>query len=158
MAELNLASMTDASLRALHGELVSELRRAPSPAQWWLAWYQAISLLKGNAPRLFEAFTAHYRHRPRGWHMRTRALPRNGPHLARASRGSSREKDPTPGGSAACSPALFRTRGDPSRPLEPWAICAFAHESGGVSPMRPKICPSPNRGGAHGATTDAWLE
>ena len=61
MAELNLASMTDESLRALHGELVSELRRAPSPAQWWLARYQAISLLKGNAPRLFEALTAHYR-------------------------------------------------------------------------------------------------
>jgi len=61
MAELNLASMTDESLRALHGELVSELRRAPSPAQWWLARYQAIALLKGNAPRLFEALTAHYR-------------------------------------------------------------------------------------------------
>jgi hypothetical protein len=53
--------MTDESLRALHGELVSELRRAPSPAQWWLARYQAIALLKGNAPRLFEALTAHYR-------------------------------------------------------------------------------------------------
>ena len=60
MAELNLASMTDASLRALHGELVSELRRAPSPAQWWLARYQAISLLKRDSPRLFEALTAHY--------------------------------------------------------------------------------------------------
>jgi hypothetical protein len=40
---------------------VSELRRAPSAAQWWLARYQAISLLKGNAPRLFEALTTHYR-------------------------------------------------------------------------------------------------
>jgi len=37
------------------------LSGAPSPAQWWLARYQAISLLKGNAPRLFEALTAHYR-------------------------------------------------------------------------------------------------
>ena len=60
MAELSLASMTDASLRALHGALVSELRRAPSPAQWWLARYQAISLLKRDNPRLFEALTAHY--------------------------------------------------------------------------------------------------
>jgi hypothetical protein len=51
--------MTDESLRALHGELVSKLQRAPSPAQWWLARYQATSLL--NAPRLFEALTAHYR-------------------------------------------------------------------------------------------------
>ena len=50
--------MTDASLRALHGELVSEL--PPSPAQWWLARYQAISLLKRDSPRLFEALTAHY--------------------------------------------------------------------------------------------------
>ena len=40
--------MTDESLRALHGELVSELRRAPSPTQWWLTRHQAISLLKGN--------------------------------------------------------------------------------------------------------------
>jgi hypothetical protein len=53
--------MTDESLRALHGELVSELRRAPSRAQWWLTRYQAISLLKRNAPRRFEALTAHYR-------------------------------------------------------------------------------------------------
>ena len=44
MAELNLASMTDESLRALHGELVSELRRAPSPAQWWLARHHAVAL------------------------------------------------------------------------------------------------------------------
>ena len=49
------------SLRALHGELVSELRRAPSPAQWWRARYQAISMLKRDSPRLFEAVTAHYR-------------------------------------------------------------------------------------------------
>ena len=61
MAELNLASMTDASLRALHGELVRELRRAPSPAQWWLTRHQAISMLKRDSPRLFEALTAHYR-------------------------------------------------------------------------------------------------
>ena len=60
MAELNLASMTDESLRALHSELVSELRRAPSPAQWWLARYQAIALLKRDSPRLFEALKAHY--------------------------------------------------------------------------------------------------
>ena len=61
MAELKLASMDDESLRALHGELVSELRRAPSPVQWWLARHQAISLLKRDSPRLFEALTAHYR-------------------------------------------------------------------------------------------------
>ena len=61
MAELNLASMTDESLRALHSELVSELRRAPSPAQWSPARYQAISLLKRDSPRLFKALTAHYR-------------------------------------------------------------------------------------------------
>jgi hypothetical protein len=61
MAELSLASMTDASLRALHGALVSELRRAPSPAQWWLRRHQAIALLKRDSPRLFEALTAHYR-------------------------------------------------------------------------------------------------
>jgi hypothetical protein len=61
MAELNLALMTDESLRALHGELVSELRRAPSPAQWWLARHQAIALLKRNTLRLFEALLAQYR-------------------------------------------------------------------------------------------------
>ena len=60
MAELNLASMTDESLPALHSELVSELRRAPSPAQWWLQRHQAISLLRRESPRLFEALTAHY--------------------------------------------------------------------------------------------------
>jgi hypothetical protein len=53
--------MTDASLRALHGELVSELRRAPNPAQWWLARHHAVAMLKRNGPRLFEALTAHYR-------------------------------------------------------------------------------------------------
>ena len=61
MAELNLVSMTDESLRALHGELVSELRRAPSPAQWWLARHHAVALLERDSPRLFEALTAHYR-------------------------------------------------------------------------------------------------
>jgi hypothetical protein len=53
--------MTDESLRALHSELVSELRRASSPAQWWLTRYQAISMLKRDSPRLFEALTAHHR-------------------------------------------------------------------------------------------------
>ena len=48
-------------LQALYSQLVSQLRKANSPAQWWLQRHQAISLLKGNAPRLFEALTAHYR-------------------------------------------------------------------------------------------------
>ena len=58
MAELNLASMTDKSLRALHGELVSELRRAPSPAQWWLAQHHAVALLERDSPRPVSG--AHY--------------------------------------------------------------------------------------------------
>jgi hypothetical protein len=52
--------MTDASLRAPHGELVGELRRAKTPAQWWLQRHQAIALLKRDSPRLFETLKAHY--------------------------------------------------------------------------------------------------
>ena len=47
------------SLQAL--QLVSQLRKANSPAQWWLQRHQAIALLKRDSPRLFEALTAHYR-------------------------------------------------------------------------------------------------
>jgi hypothetical protein len=39
---------------------VSELRRAPSPAQWWLQRHHSIALLKRASPRLFEALKAHY--------------------------------------------------------------------------------------------------
>src|SRR5215472_4320516 len=119
MAELNLASMTDESLRALHGEPVSELRRAPSPAQWWLARYQAISLLKRDSPRLFEALTAQAR------------LPMDGAHRAPQALDARARGTQAEGPRLRWSPALFRTRGDPSRSKRTLGAYGLAHESGG---------------------------
>jgi hypothetical protein len=48
-------------LQALYSQLVSQLRKANSPAQWWLQRHQAIALLKRDSPRLFEALLAYYR-------------------------------------------------------------------------------------------------
>jgi hypothetical protein len=48
------------SLQALYGQLVSQLRKAESPAQWWLARHQAIAMLKRDSSRLFEPLAKHY--------------------------------------------------------------------------------------------------
>jgi hypothetical protein len=66
--------------------------------------------------------------------MTGRVLPAHGSHPARSAPETRARGTYGRAQGLRRSPALFQTRGDPGRPWEPWAICAFAHESGGVSP------------------------
>jgi hypothetical protein len=106
------------SLQALYSQLVEQLRKAKIPAQWWLARHQVIAMLKRNAPRLFEALTAHYRlvaGRAAGRACAAASAPER--RVARGAGG---------GPWAAVQPGVIPTRGDPIWPKRALGAAPFA--------------------------------